>query len=165
MNNKLYEYIVDDKEVQALFEVNWQGAVATGLTAAALAFGSPSGVEAKPTTAIHQTLGQQNNNPINLKAFDNWRGMTGKDKFGHAIFATLEDGIRASLKNLVNHQKKNPNETLRQYMRIFKTKKGDYQAEYIASKLGISPDTQRKDLDMAKVLIPLAKIESGIVLH
>jgi len=165
MDNKLYEYIVADKDVQKLCELNWQGAVATGLTAAALAFGSPSGVEAKPTAAIHQTLGQKNNNPINLKAFDNWKGMTGKDKFGHAIFASLEDGIRAGLKNLVNHQRKNPNETLREYMRVFKTKKGDYQAEYVAKELGVSPDIQLKDLDMAKVLIPLARIETNIILR
>ena len=45
MDNKLYEHIVN--------ELNWSSAVATGLTAAALAFGSPSGVEAKPNAAVH----------------------------------------------------------------------------------------------------------------
>ena len=54
MIRELYDHIVADKEVQKLCEFNWQGAVATGVAATALAFGSPGSAEAKPTTSITQ---------------------------------------------------------------------------------------------------------------
>jgi Peptidase M15 len=119
-------------------------------------------VDVGPVRGQHKqaTIGQKLNNPINLMGVDNWKGMIGKDRFGHAIFATLEDGIRAALRNLQVHQQKNPDQTLRQYMRTFKVKSGDYQAEYIAQTLKISPDIKIKDIDMRQVLIPLAKIET-----
>ena len=111
-----------------------------------------------------RTLGEKNNNPINLKAFDKWQGMTGKDSFGHAQFDTLESGIRAGLLNLRVHQLRNPDETLRAYMRKFKTAKGDYQAEFIAKALDISPDIKLKNINVSDIIIPLAKIESKIQL-
>lgn len=122
-------------------------------------------VDVGPVRGSHKTIGQKLNNPINLKGKDNWVGKTGVDSFGHVIFDTLENGIRAALRNLTTHQQRNPNQTLRGYMRTFKTKPGDHQAEYIAKAIGISPDTKLKDIDMGKVLVPLAKIETGIVLH
>jgi hypothetical protein len=130
--------------------------ITAGLTA--------GGVLANKALAMGEssTLGQRNNNPINLKGIVKWAGMTGQDKFGHAQFGSLEEGIRAGLVNLRTHQLRNPEESLRKYMRSFKTAKGDYQANYIAKALGISPDTKMKDLDMGSVIIPLARIESKI---
>jgi len=118
-----------------------------------------------PQRAHAETMGERNCNLINLKASGiHWRGMTGVDKFGHAIFATFSDGKRAALLNLNNHKRKYPRQTLRQYMRVFKTKRGDYQAVYIARALRVSPDIQLRNLDMAAVLVPLARIETRMII-
>lgn len=166
------EFVQSDTE--RLDEFNWRTAATGAAIAGSLLTGSPQPALAAAPTEIgstrrqpgtsHQTIGQKNNNPINLKGTYDWKGMVGKDKYGHAIFKTLDDGIRASLKNLVVHQRRNPNQTLRQYMRVFKTKPGDYQANYIAKYLGVSPDSKLKDLNMAEVLIPLARIETTLTL-
>jgi peptidoglycan L-alanyl-D-glutamate endopeptidase CwlK len=56
MNSQLYESIIADPKVQQMFEFDWKQAAATGLVAAGLAFGSPSGVEAKPVQTISQQM-------------------------------------------------------------------------------------------------------------
>lgn len=111
-----------------------------------------------------QTLGEKNNNPINLKAFDKWDGMTGKDSFGHAQFKDLDHGIRASLKNLKNHQKKHPTQSVKAYLNKFAEKNGDKEADYIAGKMGISPNTSLAKVDMEEFLIHLARFESKMEL-
>ena len=113
------------------------------------------------TEAQAETLGQKNNNPINIKAFDKWEGMTGKDKYGHAIFQDQEHGIRAALKNLKNHQKKNPEQTLDQYLNTFAEQNGTKEAEFIAEHNGVTKDIKLKDLNIANILIPMALFESG----
>lgn len=108
------------------------------------------------------TIGQKNNNPINLKGFQSWDGMTGKDQFGHAQFENLDMGIRAGLKNLENHFNANPDQTLNDYLNTFAQKNGDKEAEFIASKLGITTDTPLSKIDPDKMIIPLAQFESKI---
>lgn len=63
---------------------------------------------APPTSAPITGLpvGLRNNNPTNIKG-KGWRGQTGSDKFGHAIFGTapmdrasMIDGLRAALIDL-----------------------------------------------------------------
>lgn len=110
------------------------------------------------------TLGQQNNNPINLKAFDTWQGMLGKDKFGHAVFENLEMGIRAGLINLKTHQKQHPGQTLVHYLMTFAEANGCYEAGYVADKLNISIETKLKDIDTVDLLIHLAWFESRVKL-
>lgn len=122
-----------------------------GALAGTLAFSPPA--EAK-------TIGQKNNNPINLKAFEKWDGMTGKDSFGHAQFKDLDHGIRAAIKNLNNHKAKNPTQSLDAYLNKFAEKNGSKEAQYIANQLGISPKTSLAKIDMTKVIPHLAKFES-----
>ena len=86
--------------------------------------------------------------------------MSGKDKFGHAQFPDLDHGIRAGLKDLKNHQKIHPEQTLDQFLNTFAEKNGSSEAKYVANKIGVSPNTQLKHLNMDQVLVHLAKIES-----
>jgi len=110
-------------------------------------------------------LGQRNNNPINLKAFDNWAGMIGKDKYGHAVFKDLEYGVRAGYKNLYNHAKKHPDQTLLEYMKTFAEENQKQEADFIAKALGISVNTKLKDIDIADMLIAMSKFESKTILQ
>jgi hypothetical protein len=45
----------------------------------------------------------KNNNPFNLKYFDsiNWKGQIGQNK-GFAVFDTINNGVRAGVKNMVH---------------------------------------------------------------
>ena len=169
MNRKLYEHIIADEDVQELCELNWKGALATAGLAATMAMGSPTTPGINPAQAAttqttniqqQQTIGQKNNNPLNLKAFQNWDGMTGKDKYGHAIFSDLEHGIRACLKNLINHFRNNPEETLDHYMNSFAEKNGSAEATFVAKELGISSNNKLKTINPVDMLVSLAKIES-----
>jgi hypothetical protein len=157
-----YNAVRSDEQVQLLLELNWKNAAAGALIGAA-ALTSPLAVgtaDAGPAVHHQATVGQKNNNPINLKAFQQWDGMTGKDSQGHAIFQDLEHGIRAGLKNLKNHFRKNPDETLVHYMNTFAEKNGTNEAEFIAKELGISKEAQLKTLNPVDVLVSLSKIES-----
>ena len=48
--------------------------------------------------------GIRNHNPMNLRYYDsiNWNGQIGPDDAGYARFETVEHGIRAGVKNLLN---------------------------------------------------------------
>lgn len=114
--------------------------------------------------AQEKTIGQKNNNPINLKAFDKWDGMTGKDRFGHAQFKSLDHGIRAAYKNLSNHKRDNPAQPLEGYLKTFAEANHQEEAEFIAKNLGISPKASLASIDMGKLIIPMAQFESKIKL-
>ena len=109
----------------------------------------------------NKTLGQRNNNPINLKALEKWEGQVGKDEQGHVIFKDLDYGIRGSLKNLKTHQRKNPNESIAEYMNKFAEGNQKEEAEYIAKNLHVGTDTKLKDIEMERLLIYLAWFESN----
>lgn len=55
------------------------------------------------------TLGQQSKNPMCLKAFDQWKGMIGVDARGHAIFLTMQNGIRAAVRVLAQKARNGKN--------------------------------------------------------
>ena len=109
-----------------------------------------------------ETLGQVNNNPLNLKCYDNWLGSIGKDKYNHCIFENIEYGIRAGLKNLAYHIKKNPEETLLRYLSTFAKANSQQEAEYVAKKLNISIYTKLKNIDIVNFFIALSRFESKI---
>lgn len=125
------------------------GSLTKGLPAAALVGG-----------AGMTTLGQKNNNPINLKGTQKWDGMKSKDRQGHAVFIDQDHGIRAGLRDLTVHKRKNPNQTLKQFLNSFAEANGDQEAKFIADHLKIDVNSKLKDVDMFKAIIPLARIES-----
>lgn len=102
----------------------------------------------------------KNNNPGNLKGNDKWLGMTGKDKYGHIIFDTLEHGIRALKRNLQNHAKNNPNQTLINYMNSYAEENGTNEAKFIADKMKIKADAPLKDIDINEMSKYVAQFES-----
>jgi len=152
-------------EATDVLEFDWKKAVAAGAIGLAAATSPMMTGTADAKQAVHQTIGQINNNPINLKAFEDWKGMTGKDKYGHAIFKDLEHGIRASYINLSNHKRKHPDETLLEYMKTFAEANQKPEAEFIAKHLGITVDTKLKDINIDDMLIAMSKFESKIVLQ
>lgn len=109
-----------------------------------------------------ETLAQKNNNPVNLKAFVKWDGMTGKDKYGHAVFSSMDYGIRAALKNALTRQRRRPDQSLRGWMNDFAEENGDNEADYIASKLGVSRETKLHDIDMSELIIYQAWFEGRV---
>ena len=110
------------------------------------------------------TLGMKNNNPGNLKGYEQgWKGSTGKDKYGHVQFASMDDGIRANYKNLVNHARKNPDETLIHYLQSsYAEANGAAEARYIEKHSGISVNEKLKNIDWTVAAPHLWKIESKI---
>ena len=86
--------------------------------------------------------------------------MIGKDKQGHAQFKSLEYGIRASIKNLKNHQRKHPTQSIKAYLKTFAEANSEEEANYISENMGISPNTSLARVDMDEFLIHLAKFES-----
>jgi len=109
-----------------------------------------------------QTLAQKNNNPVNLKAFVQWDGMTGKDKYGHAVFESMDYGIRAALKNAQTRRSRRPCQTLREWMNDFAEENGDFEAEYIARKMNIPSETLLKNIDMAELVRHQAWFEGQV---
>jgi len=165
---ELLEQMLTVEHNVELKEAGWKTAAAAAALAGSLAaFGVGSAAADVPKTpqgvhdVQHQTVGQRNNNPINLKAFDDWRGMTGKDSDGHAIFKDLEHGIRAGYKNLYNHIRDNSDETLRDYMHSYAEANQDKYADFLGDKLGVSPEVKLKDIkSITDLMIAMAKWES-----
>ena len=141
--------LVDSKKAQAIFSA----LLKTQMT-------DPNDNSMFNSTAEAATLGQKNNNPVNLKALDKWDGMIGKDKYEHAIFKDLDHGIRANYKNFSNHRRDNPDQTLNQYFNKFAEENGTEEANFIAKKLGISPNTKLKNISTEDILIHAAQFES-----
>ena len=109
------------------------------------------------------TLGERNNNPGNLKKppGDVWKGTTGYDKRGHAVFSSLDYGIRALYINFYNRAKRCPDMTLKHYFsRVYAEKNGENEARYIADKLGIGVETKLRDVDLAGLVQCVAWFES-----
>lgn len=170
MDKQINTLIDRIRKVNIINEFDWRPLTAAGLMAASTATGA---IDPAYASSIHtpvkqhqasQTLGEKNHNPLNLKATYKWDGMTGKDRFGHAIFKDLEHGIRAGIKTLSVHFKKHPDETLVHYMTTFAEENGQAEARYIASHLGISTNTQLKDINLVDMMVALSAIESGTTL-
>lgn len=127
----------------------------------AVAAGAGAGLSvAASSISEASTLGERNNNPGNLKGNDKWQGMIGKDKQGHVIFDTIENGIRALKKNLNNHKKSNPKQTLKAYMNSYAEENGTKEAQFIANKMGIDINTKLKDIDTEEMSKHVAMFES-----
>jgi hypothetical protein len=97
------------------------------------------------------SIAYNNNNPGNLK----WAGQPyaiDQDEFGHAIFDTYEHGWNALINQLnAIFQNKYPelyntDMTIYDMFAMWATGNSFEYAQFVASKLGVSPDTQLKNL-------------------
>lgn len=114
------------------------------------------------------TLAIKNKNPLNVKCLGGgkkWKGQIGKDKIGHAIFRTWEDGIRAAAFVLKNYEAKHGINTIEDIVVRFAKAKGEVKNEYIGflcRRMKLRPDEEfsiRKRLP--ELLKHMTRFESG----
>jgi hypothetical protein len=97
------------------------------------------------------SIAYNNNNPGNLK-FANQPYAVAEDEYGHAIFDSYEHGWNALINQLnAIFQNKYPglytiDMTIYDMFAKWATGNSSEYAEFVASKLGVSPDTQLKNL-------------------
>lgn len=97
------------------------------------------------------SISYTNNNPGNLK-YAGQPFAVGQDQFGHAIFDTYEHGWNALINQLeAIFQNKYPNlyntdMTLYDLFSVYATGNSTQYAEFVASALGVDPNTQLKNL-------------------
>src|SRR5687768_579751 len=102
--------------------------------------------------------GLRNNNPGNLRKTNiSWQGETeGRDQ-AFETFATPEDGIRATAKNLLSYQKAHKLNTVEAIISKWAPQKENNTGAYVqavSQKLGVNP-WQRLDLDNEDTLTNL----------
>lgn len=114
-------------------------------------------IVSKMATAIREFEGwyegsrsYRNNNPGNLK-YAGQAGATGADETGHAIFSTFAAGWDALLRQLeiafLNVSAVYSSEdTLYDFFGKYAEANSAQYAEYVAGKLGVSPDTRLRDM-------------------
>ncbi len=95
--------------------------------------------QANPLSTIMQPLddtvrGQKNRNPLNIKkgGKTDWQGTTGYDSYGHAIFSTVELGLRASLIDLKGKIARGVN-TIQKIVNVWAEANTGAYANYVAS--------------------------------
>ncbi len=91
-----------------------------------------------------QARGIRNNNPCNVKAIDEngrkiaWKGLVGIDEFGHAIFDTEENGLRAASRVLLNYGKNRGISSLLGIAKRWQEKDAENYARALSQYSGIS---------------------------
>lgn len=113
------------------------------------------------TAQEEKTLAQLNNNPLNIKG-QNWLGQIGRDKFGHAIFASVDHGFRAAARLLLNYKTKHGIDTIDALVERFCTGNKQSYKQFLSSHLGIDAKT-KFDMEhyLPELLRYMAKFESG----
>lgn len=111
------------------------------------------------------TLARKNNNPMNVKCpanGGNWKGQTGVDKFGHAVFASREYGIRAGALVLRTYARKHKVSTVEELVTRFAEGNHEGYIRHLCRKLKVRPD-EKIDLvkRMPEILRVMVRQESG----
>ena len=94
----------------------------------------------------------RNNNPGNLRPVGfTYPGQTGLDDQGHAIFDSYASGRAALIHQLTlafsgNSHEYSPTDTLYEFFSKYSERNQVPYAEYVASQLGVSPDTALQDI-------------------
>lgn len=93
----------------------------------------------------------RNNNPGNLK-YAGQPGATGMDETGHAIFDSFQSGWTA----LINQLKAafegrsayySPDDSLMSFFNKYAESNSTQYAQFVAGRLGVSPDTKLRELE------------------
>ena len=102
------------------------------------------------------TVGEKNNNPLNVKnvGASPWKGSTGTDPKGHAIFPSRVWGLRAALRTLAQYQLKHKRWTIRAILETWapssdtigsiagaKPNEPSKYARFVSDRIGIEPDS------------------------
>lgn len=121
-----------------------------------------------PIQEMNMPRGIRNHNPMNLRyvASINWNGQIGSDDAGYARFDTVQDGIRAGVKNLMNgyfgRGLNTPRSIITRYAPSHENPTDSYVA-FIADAMGISPDTPFEPTfaNMVKLTKAIIHFENG----
>lgn len=103
-------------------------------------------------------------NPLNVKtpAQEKWRGQIGEDSLGHAIFSSLEYGIRAASITLKNYERKHGIKTVRGLVTRFAVPFNADYMDYLCSHLNLKPDETFSIIKrMPDLLYWMSRYESG----
>lgn len=87
----------------------------------------------------------KNRNPLNIKTLgknDQWEGQIGKDRHGHAIFESVEAGIRAGAFVLSSYEKRHNITTINDLVKRFCTANRVPYAAFLGEKMGLDPDEE-----------------------
>lgn len=114
------------------------------------------------------TLAIKNKNPLNVKCLEGgkkWKGQIGRDKIGHAVFRTWEDGIRAAAFVLKNYESKHGINTIEDIVTRFAKAKGKVKEEYITflcKRMRLEPNEEFSiKKRMPELLKHMTRFESG----
>jgi hypothetical protein len=111
------------------------------------------------------TRGFRNNNPGNLKFGTPWKGVTGQDAKGFAVFDTMENGVRALGKDLTAKMNRGVN-TVREILYIYAPPSDNnptptYVAK-VAEWMGVSPDdVLYPERDLPGLIDGIIRFENG----
>lgn len=88
----------------------------------------------------------------------------GKDKYGHAIFSSFDDGVKAAynkFKNIYDGKSKvySVTDDLRQFSSKYATDPN--YSKKLASVLGISEDTRLRDIEIKYLMKAVSQIEDS----
>lgn len=125
-------------------------------------------VKAQPLPEViiePETLAQRNNNPLNVKRpanGGNWKGQVGTDKFGHAVFASREYGLRAGALVLRTYAREHKVSTVEALVTRFARGNHEGYIRHLCRKLKVRPD-EKIDLvkRMPELLRAMVRQESG----
>jgi hypothetical protein len=106
----------------------------------------------------------RNNNPGNMRYNPAFKGVTGKDSRGFAIFKTHYHGLRAMRILLQNYVKKGFNtidKIINRYAPAADQNKPDIYAAFVSQKTGIARDTILKADQVEKLIPAMVQMETG----
>ena len=106
----------------------------------------------------------RNNNPGNMRYNPAFKGVTGKDSRGFAIFKTEYHGIRAMRILLQNYIKKGFNtieKIINRYAPASDSNQPLIYINYVSSISGIPRDQILKADQVEKIMVPMVKMETG----
>ncbi|UCH71715.1 MAG: hypothetical protein JSW62_04775 [Thermoplasmatales archaeon] len=110
----------------------------------------------EPKTREALNIPQRNNNPGNLK-FAGQKGAYAKDKHGHAIFRTINDGWNALYKQI--DLDKNRGHTLKSFIKKYAPFAPDTYLPFIVKKMDTYEDVKLYELDTERLALHIATFE------
>ena len=110
------------------------------------------------------TLSRKARNYVNVKAPSDryWRGQTGRDKHGHAVFESPEWSLRAGAIVLKNYSRRHGLNTIEGIVKRFSTCNHDEYIRFLCRRLHLRPDEKFNVVERMPELLPaMVKFETG----
>lgn len=110
------------------------------------------------------TLSRKARNYVNVKAPSDryWRGQTGRDKHGHAVFESPEWSLRAGAIVLKNYSKRHGLNTIEGIVKRFSTNNHEEYISFLCKRLNLKPDEKFDVVARMPELLPaMVFFESG----